>query len=309
MTVAEIQARTGVAAAEGNRPRSDAGIEDAQLLFFQDLGRGDMNTNLDAGLESSDLPDALEEGKRAALEKFGDGCAVGEGVAEARFAEVRDFESEAAQRGQKLVWRNVVCVDIRVGEDAALEGLEIDGLGVGDGSDQDACEAHRGCVVDCAQRQGKDEAHEEDLGRRRGGGEEGKGGFAEAGHFWMYNQQPITFAIGHDFDVLPRDPGAQRPTEWSQNELNIGEVDELWLQEWGLMAQIGKSDCKGRRRRAPRNGRSSGMLPYSSIRRDQTRRQEVAVAEFETKIQDGQTEHSEMVKLEIAPLKSPPPST
>ncbi|KAJ6527210.1 hypothetical protein DFH09DRAFT_1186925 [Mycena vulgaris] len=195
MTTAEIQARMGTAA-EGNHPRSDVEIEPAQLFFLQDL-KGpegiDMNTYLDAGLERSDLLDALEEGECAAFEKCGDGCAVGEGVAEARFAEVRDFELEAAGRGQKLVipGHNLSRVDVHVGEHAGLEGLEIDGLGVGDGGDQDAREAHRGCVVDGAQCQGKGEAHEEDLargaGRQRGGGEEGKGGFTEAGHFWTFN--------------------------------------------------------------------------------------------------------------------------
>ncbi|KAJ6534695.1 hypothetical protein DFH09DRAFT_1405332 [Mycena vulgaris] len=207
MTTAEIQARTRATAAQGNRPSSDAGIERAQFFFLQDLGnkliscggREYMIKYLDAGLESLDVADACEEGERAAFEECGDGCAVGEGVVEAFLAEVRDIELEAA------LWFRIylvgVCrtaprhhlsgVDVRVGENAGLEGLEISVLGVGDGGDQDAREAQWRGVVDGAHRQGKDEGHKQDLARCAGswgsGSEEGKGGFAEAGHFWTYN--------------------------------------------------------------------------------------------------------------------------
>ncbi|KAJ6488079.1 hypothetical protein DFH09DRAFT_1209907 [Mycena vulgaris] len=144
-----------------------------------------MNTYLDAGLESSDLPDALEEGECAAFEECGDGCAVGEGVAEAGFAEVRDSELKTARRG--ILGHHLGRVDVRVGEDAGFHSLEIRVLGVGDDGDQDACQAHRRGVVDGARRNGKDEGDEQDLacGARSWGsrGEDGKGRFAEAGHF------------------------------------------------------------------------------------------------------------------------------
>ncbi|KAJ6534697.1 hypothetical protein DFH09DRAFT_1405342 [Mycena vulgaris] len=206
MATTEIQARTGTAATEGNRPSSGAGIERAQLFFLQDLGnkliscggREYMIKYLDAGLESLDVVDACEEGERAAFEECGDGCAVGEGVVEAFLAEVRDIELEAALwfriylvGERRTAPRHLSGVDVRAGEDTGLEDLEISVLDVGDGGDQDAREAQWRGVVDAARRQGKDEGHEKDLarcaGRRGSGGEEGKGGFAEASHFWTYN--------------------------------------------------------------------------------------------------------------------------
>ncbi|KAJ6488071.1 hypothetical protein DFH09DRAFT_1105766 [Mycena vulgaris] len=159
-----------------------------------------MNKYLDVGFESSDVADALEERtERAAFEEFGDGCTVGEGLAEAFFAEVRDFELEAAlwfriclvEERRRVPRNHLGRVGIRIGEDAHLEGLEISGLSVGDGGDQDARDAQWRGIAAGAQRQGEDEGHEQDLarcaGRRGSGGKEGKGGFAEAGHFWTYN--------------------------------------------------------------------------------------------------------------------------
>ncbi|KAJ6488075.1 hypothetical protein DFH09DRAFT_1105769 [Mycena vulgaris] len=145
-------------------------------------GRGGMDKYLDVGLESTDIADALEEGERAAFEECGDGCAVGEGVAEAGFAEVRDFELEAARRGSKidavkcslsLPGHHLGRVDVQIGKHAGLEGLEIRILGVGDGGDQDVCQAHRGCVVNGGERQGKDKNREQDL--VRGAGSRGNG--------------------------------------------------------------------------------------------------------------------------------------